>query len=98
MMTREEIQSIRKSFRLLHGKTEVVAMLFHNRLFWLDPSLRMLVCGDMTEQCKKLGDAMFVLNGSLDRLSTLRPSLQHMGKQYAEYGVRPRITTRSPLL
>jgi hypothetical protein len=28
MMTREEIQSIRKSFRLLHGKTEVVAMPF----------------------------------------------------------------------
>ena len=89
MMTREEIQSIRKSFRLLHGKTEVVAMLFYNRLFWLDPSLRMRFCRDMTEQGKKLVDAMLVLSGSLDRLSTLRPTLQHMGKQYAGYGFRP---------
>src|SRR5215469_13688237 len=90
MMTREEIQCIRKSFRLLDDKTEVVAMLFCNRLFRLDPSLRILFRGNMTEQGKKLMDAMLVLNASLDRFSTLSPTLQHMGKQYAEYGVRPR--------
>jgi hemoglobin-like flavoprotein len=89
MMTREEIQSIRNSFRLLDGKTEVVAILFYNRLFRLDPSLRMLFRGDLTEQGKKLMDAILVLNVSLDRFPTMRPTLQHLGKRYAKYGVRP---------
>src|SRR5215472_11831042 len=89
MMTPDEIQSIRKSFRLLDGKTKLVAMLFYNRLFRIDPSLRKLFRGDMTEQGKKLMSAMGVLNASLDRFPTLRPTLQHMGKRHAEYGVRP---------
>lgn len=89
MMTRDEIQSIRKSFRLLEGRTELVAILFYNRLFRIDPSLRRLFRGDMTEQGKKLMSAMSVLNASLDRFPTLRPTLQHMGKRQAEYGVCP---------
>jgi len=49
----------------------------------------MLFRGDTTEQGKKLMSAMLVLNASLDRFTTLRPTLQHMGKRHAEYGVRP---------
>ena len=43
----------------------------------------------MTEQGKKLMSAMLVLNSSLDRFPTLRPTLQRMGKRHAEYGVCP---------
>ena len=64
-------------------------MLFYNRLFHLDPSLRKLFRGDMTEQGKKLMSTMVVLNASLDRFPTLCATLQHMGKRHAEYGVRP---------
>lgn len=88
MMTNDEINSIRKSFHMLEGKTEEVAMLFYNRLFQLDPSLRKLFRGDMKEQGKKLMDAMIVLNASLDHFQRLRHSLRHMGKRHAEYGVR----------
>jgi hemoglobin-like flavoprotein len=90
MMTQHEIHSIRKSFQLLEGKTELVATLFYKRLFQLDPSLKMLFRGDMTKQGKKLMDAMSLLNASLDRFPTLRPTLQHMGKRHAAYGVCPR--------
>lgn len=89
MMTQDEIQSIRKSFRLLDGKTELVAMLFYKRLFQIDPSLRKLFRGDITEQGKKLMSAMGVLNASLGRFPTLRPTLRHMGKRNVDYGVRP---------
>jgi hemoglobin-like flavoprotein len=89
MMTKLEIQSIRKSFHLLEGKTDLVATLFYNRLFQFDPSLKMLFRGDMTTQGKKLMDAMLVLNASLDRFPALCPTLQHMGRRHAEYGVRP---------
>ena len=39
MMTEDEIQSIRKNFRLLEGKTGQVAMLFYNRLFHLGDAI-----------------------------------------------------------
>jgi hemoglobin-like flavoprotein len=87
MMTQDEIQSIRKSFRLLEGKIELVTMLFFNRLFRLDPSLRLL-SDDLTEQRKMLMDAMLALNASLDGFPTVRPTLQDIGKRYAKSGVR----------
>jgi hemoglobin-like flavoprotein len=89
MMTTTEIKSIRKSFQLMEGKTDLVAALFYNRLFQLDPSLRPLFRGDMKEQGKKLMDTMAVLNGSLERFHTLVDTLRHMGKRHAQYGVRP---------
>jgi len=93
MMTADEVQSIRASFRYLEGKSELVAMLFYNRLFKIDPSLRPLFRGDMTEQAGKLMSALNVLNVSLDRFPSLRPTLQHMGKRHAEYGVLPQHYT-----
>ena len=88
MMTETEIKSIRKSFQLLDGHTELVATLFYKRLFEFDPSLRMLFRGDMKEQGKKLMDTMALLNASLDRFHALRHSLRNMGKRHAGYGVR----------
>jgi hemoglobin-like flavoprotein len=88
MMTQDEIQSIRKSFRLLEGKIELVTMLFFNRLFRLDPSLRVL-SDDLTEQRKMLMDAMLALNASLDCFPTVRPTLQVIGKRCAKCGVFP---------
>ena len=88
MMTDVEIKSIRKSFQLLEGHTELVATLFYNRLFELDPSLRMLFRGDMKEQGKKLMDTIILLNVSLDRCPALRQSLRNLGKRHSGYGVR----------
>lgn len=88
-MTPDEIKTIRKSFAILEGRPEALATLFYNRLFRLDPSLRSMFRTDIKDQAKKLTDVLVVLVGSLERLETLRPTLQHMGSRHAEYGVRP---------
>jgi hemoglobin-like flavoprotein len=88
MMTETEIKSIRKSFQLLDGHTELVATLFYKRLFEFDPSLRMLFRGDMKEQGKKLMDGMILLSSSLDHFHALRQSLRNLGKRHAGCGVR----------
>jgi hemoglobin-like flavoprotein len=88
MMTDTEIKSIRKSFQLLDGHTELFATHFYTRLFELDPSLRMLFHGDMKEQGKKLMNTMTLLNASLDRFHSLRESLRNLGRRHAGYGVR----------
>lgn len=93
MMTTAEIKCIRKTFQLMEGKTDLVAALFYNRLFQLDPSLRPLFRGDMNEQGKKLMGTMAVLNGSLERFHTLVDTLRHMGRRHANYGVRPQHYT-----
>jgi len=89
MMTPDEINQIHTSFELLKGKTELFAALFYERLFMINPSLRMMFRGDMTEQGKKLMSTMLVLNASLEHFAILRPTLQLMGAQHAQYGVRP---------
>ena len=89
MMNDRELKSIRKSFLLLEGHTDVFAALFYKRLFESEPSLRTMFRGDMTEQGKKLMQTMILLNTSLDHFDRLQSSLRNLGKRHAGYGVRP---------
>jgi hemoglobin-like flavoprotein len=61
--------------------------LFYGRLFELDPSLPLLFRGDMREQGRKLMQMLTVAVRGLDRLETIVPAVQALGRRHVAYGL-----------
>jgi hemoglobin-like flavoprotein len=87
-MTPAQITAVQKSFQLVAPIADTAAHLFYTRLFELDPSLRPLFRGDMRGQGRKL--MLTVVVTGLDRLDTLVPAVQALGRRHAAYGVQPK--------
>ena len=61
---------------------------FYDRLFAADPTLRPLFAHtDMAGQRKALMQTLAVVVGSLDKLDTIVPAVQALGRRHAGYGV-----------
>jgi hemoglobin-like flavoprotein len=99
-MTPEQKQIVRETFALVEPIAEPAAALFYGRLFELDPSLRPMFRGDMAEQGKKLMQTIAVVVHGLDRLQTLIPAVEALGRRHVGYGVRDEhyLTVASALL
>ncbi len=70
---------------------DTAARLFYGRLFELEPALRPLFARtDMEEQRRKLMQMLAVAVGALDRLETLRPALEALGRRHVGYGAEHR--------
>jgi hemoglobin-like flavoprotein len=78
---------VRESFIRVLPIANIAAGLFYQRLFELDPSLRVLFKGDMTEQGRKLMSTIKMAVYSLERWDEIRPALQELGRRHAHYGV-----------
>ena len=82
-----QIQLVQSSFARVEPIADTAAALFYNRLFELDPSLRLMFRGNMAEQGQKLMTTLkFVVRG-LPRLETLVPAVEALGRRHAGYGV-----------
>ncbi len=86
-MTPDEITKVRTSFAQVVPIKEAAADLFYGRLFELDPALKPLFKGDMKEQGTKLMAMIGTAVAGLDRLETIVPAVQALGKRHAGYGV-----------
>jgi hemoglobin-like flavoprotein len=91
---------LRVSFQRLLPNAELVAELFYERLFLLDPSLRPLFRGDMRSQGRKLMSVLQVVVAHADRLEVLTPVVRGLGQRHVGYGVRDEHyeTVRSALI
>ena len=78
---------VQNSFVTVATISEEAAVLFYDRLFELDPSLRIMFPADMTEQRKKLMQMITAAVKGLDRLEQLVPVVQDLGRRHATYGV-----------
>jgi len=87
-MTPEEITKVRASFAQVVPIKEAAAGLFYGRLFELDPSLKPLFKGDIKEQGSKLMAMIGTAVAGLDRLETIVPAVQALGKRHVGYGVQ----------
>jgi hemoglobin-like flavoprotein len=87
-MTPEQIVLVQTSFAQVLPIADTAAVLFYQRLFELDPSLRPMFRGDMHEQGHKLMTMLKVAVNSLTRLDQLVPAVQNLGRRHAGYGVR----------
>jgi hemoglobin-like flavoprotein len=87
-MTPEQIAMVRASFAQVVPIKEAAAGLFYGRLFELDPSLKPLFKGEMKEQGIKLMAMIGTAVGGLDRLDSIVPAVQALGKRHVGYGVQ----------
>lgn len=87
-MTPEEKELVQQSFARVQRISADAAGLFYQRLFELDPQLRLLFKGDMQEQGRKLMHMLGVAVKGLDRLEELLPTVRALGARHGAYGVR----------
>jgi hemoglobin-like flavoprotein len=86
-MTPEKIALVRNSWQQVLPIRDTAAQLFYGRLFELDPSLRSLFRGDMTEQGRKLMTMINMVVMSLDNLAPLLGAVEDLGRRHVGYGV-----------
>ena len=89
-MTPDQQELIRSSWAQVAPIADTAAVLFYDRLFELDPGLRpMFAHTDMPAQRKILMQTMTVVVKSIDKLDTLVPAVEALGRRHAGYGVKP---------
>src|SRR4029078_1559600 len=87
MVTSAQKSLVRDSFVDIATIADDAAILFYQRLFELDPSLRALFGGDRAEQRKKLMQMLTAAVKGLDRLEQLVPVVQDLGRRHTRYRV-----------
>jgi hemoglobin-like flavoprotein len=88
-MTPHQVQLIRGSWQKVVPIQDQAAELFYGKLFQLEPALKPLFKGDMKEQGRKLMTMLNTVVTQLERLDTLVPAVQGLGKRHAVYVVKP---------
>lgn len=88
-MTPDQIRLVQSSFARVKPEAKAAAEAFYRRLFEIDPSLRGLFHGSMTQQGERLMQMIGAAVGLLGRPETLFPVLHALGARHVGYGVRP---------
>jgi nitric oxide dioxygenase len=83
-----QIDLIRASWTKVEPIADTAAQLFYGRLFEVDPRTKHLFRRtDMAAQRRNLVQTLSVVVASLDRLDTIVPAVQALGRRHAGYGV-----------
>jgi Globin len=96
VMTPNAQRLVRDSFAKIAPKATIVAAMFYERLFVLDPTLRPLFKGDMAEQGTKLMGMIGTAVGNLHRLHAILPTVQDLGRRQSVMASSRRTIRRSP--
>ncbi|MDH4394234.1 MAG: globin family protein [Limnobacter sp.] len=87
-MNEQEIKLIKGSWAKVVPIREQAAELFYGKLFELDANVKPLFKGDMKEQGRKLMMMLNTVVTSLEKLDTLVPAVQDLGKRHIQYQVK----------
>ena len=87
-MTPDQIVLVKQSWAQVVPISEQAAELFYGKLFELNPDYRELFNGDMKSQGKKLMTMINTAVTSLDKLDTIVPAVQDLGRRHVDYGVK----------
>jgi nitric oxide dioxygenase len=85
-MTPTEIALVQESFRKVVPISDQVAALFYARLFELDPTMRALFGGDMTDQGRRLMSMIGAAVAALNQFDAFLPTLRQLGARHGGYG------------
>ena len=83
----EQISLVQETFALVEPIADDAAILFYDRLFTLDPSLRPLFKEDLAGQKKALMATLKIAVKGLTNLATIESAVQQLGERHAGYGV-----------
>ncbi len=84
----DQIILVQETFDRIRPISEEAAELFYNRLFELAPWLKSLFKGDVKTQGRMLMQMLDYAVTGLDRLDTIAPTIQDLGKRHVGFGVR----------
>lgn len=87
-MNPETIGLVKSSWAKVVPISETAAELFYGKLFELDPSVKPMFKGNMKEQGRKLMAILNTAVNALDKLDTIIPAIQDMGRRHVDYGVK----------
>ena len=87
-MTLRQIELVQQSFRLVQPIIDDLAILFYERLFEIDPSLRHMFHRSRREQARLLAQTLSVVVKQIDHPSQLRRAVEALGQRHLGYGVR----------
>jgi hemoglobin-like flavoprotein len=88
-MTPHQIELVQNSFKSVTPILEAATMMFYDRLFPLDPSLRHMFHGPQVEQARKLGHVLTIVVNGLSRPQQILGAVEELGRRHLTYGVRP---------
>ena len=89
-MTARQIQLIRETFAQMEPRLAIAGLVFYQRLFSLDPSLRPLFTHDIDQQAVKLMQALKFAVAAVEQPRELQPVLESLGRRHVYYGVEAR--------
>jgi nitric oxide dioxygenase len=87
-MTPTDIANVKRTFAMVAPIADRAGLMFYEKLFALDPTLRPMFADDITEQSKKLMHVLAVAANGIDRLDTLVPIVQALGVRHVDYKVK----------
>jgi len=85
----KQVTLVQQTFEKAAALGDQVADIFYNELFAIDPALRGMFKGDMTEQKKKLLTMLAMVVRSLHVPEAILKPVQGLGVKHLDYGVKP---------
>lgn len=87
-MEQATIDAVQGTFAMVEPIADKAAELFYGKLFELDPSLKPLFKGDISEQGEKLMKMIGIAVRGLTNLDSIVPAVQNLGVRHVAYGVK----------
>ncbi len=89
-LSKHTVELVQRSWAVVMPIADAASLLFYDRLFELDPTLKPMFKSDIREQRKKLMQTLGVAVDGLSNLAKLIPVLQNLGVRHAGYRVLDR--------
>ena len=87
-MTSQQIELVQRSFVKAEPVLESVMIMFYDRLFELDPTLRRMFHSSREEQARKLSHVLTIAVRALNRPQQILAAVEELGRRHLTYGVR----------
>jgi hemoglobin-like flavoprotein len=87
-MTPKQIELVENSWDFILANTTEAGLIFYNRLFELDPSLRALFKGDIKSQSQKLISLITFAVHKLNSLEEIMADVRALGVRHNKYRVQ----------
>ncbi len=89
VLTGRQMDVIAASFKQFEPLAEHLAPAFYNRLFELEPQLRLLFSADPSDQIRELVTLLKITVTSVRHLEDLEPMLRLLGSEHKSRGLNP---------
>jgi len=89
LLTVDEIDLLRVSFRDVSRQPVVASAVFYDRLFAIAPETRRMFPADLEEQGVKLMNMLGLIVAQLHQHDTLVPLVSDLARRHVGYGARP---------